>query len=68
MAQVVKVQMSASSLTGEAAPALFEAAYVVPATAVIANVSNYANSDHVYTELGKLWAQARRGLETLPPA
>ena len=60
--------MSAASLTGEAAPALFEAVYVVLATAAIANAQNYVSSDHLYNELGKLWAQARRGLETLPSA
>ena len=60
--------MSAANLSSEAAQALFEAAYVVPATDIIANVNSYANSDQVYNELWKLWAQTKRGLETLPPA
>ena len=60
--------MSAANLSSEVAQALFEAAYVVPATDIIANVNSYANSDQVYNELGKLWAQTKRGLETLPPA
>ena len=58
----------ASGLTGEAAKALFDASYAVPASAVLANPSKYTSSDHIYTELGKLWAQTRRGLDSLPPA
>ena len=57
-----------SGLTGEAAKALFDASYAVPASAVLANPSKYTSSDHIYTELGKLWAQTRRGLDSLPPA
>ena len=60
--------MSAAAFSSEAANSLFEAAYVVPATAILGNASSYANSDQLYTELGKLWAQVKRGLETLPPA
>ena len=44
--------MSAANLSSEAAQALFEAAYVVPATDILANVNSYANSDQVYNELG----------------
>ena len=57
-----------SGLTSEAAKALFDASYAVPASAVLANPSKYTSSDHIYTELGKLWAQTLRGLESLPPA
>ena len=57
-----------SGLTGEAAKALFDASYAVPASAVLANPSKYTSSDHIYTELGKLWAQTRRGRDSLPPA
>ena len=60
--------MSASSLTGKAARALFDAAYVVPATAAVANPDTYASSDNRDNELGKVLAQVRRGLESLPPA
>ena len=61
-------KMGTSGLTGEAAKALFDASYTVPATAAIANPSKYASSDHLYPELGKLWAQTLRVLENLPPA
>ena len=30
--------------------------------------SQQHRGDHIYAELGKLWAQTRRGLEALPPA
>ena len=63
--------MSAANLSSEAAQGLFEAAYVVAATAIIANVSSYSNSEHLYNKLGKLGklrAQAKRCLEMLPPA
>ena len=61
-------KMGTSGLTGEAAKALFNASYLVPATAAIANPTKYATSDHMYNELGKLWAQTRRSLESLPRA
>ena len=55
-------------LSTEAAQALFRAAYALPAAAAVGGAQKYANSDHLYAELGKLWAQCQRGLETLPPA
>ena len=60
--------MSAAALSSEAAQALFESGYATPASAVVAASSTAASSDHIYAELGKLWAQTRRGLEALPPA
>ena len=60
--------MSIAALSSEATQALFESGYVIPATAAVAASSNAANSDHIYAELGKLWAQTRRGLDALPPA
>ena len=60
--------MSISALSSEAAQGLFESGYVIPATATVAASSNAANSEHIYAELGKLWAQTRRGLDALPPA
>ena len=64
------VQMSAAEqfLSSEAAQALFKAAYALPAATAVGDAQKYANSDHLYAELGKLWAQCQRGLETLPPA
>ena len=55
-------------LSSEAAQALFRAAYALPAATAVGGAQKYANSDHLYAELGKLWAQCQRGLETLPPA
>ena len=60
--------MSMAALSSEAAQGLFESGYVIPATATVAASSNAANSEHIYAELGKLWAQTRRGLDALPPA
>ena len=60
--------MSAAALSSEAAQALFESGYAIPASTVVAASSTAASSDHIYAELEKLWAQTRRGLEALPPA
>ena len=53
-------------LSSEAAQALFRAAYALPAATAVGGAQKYANSDHLYAELGKLWAQCQRGLEALP--
>ena len=57
--------MNIAALSSEAAQALFESGYVIRATAAVAASSNAANSDHIYAEFGKLWAQTRRGLDAL---
>ena len=48
--------MSMAALSSEAAQGLFESGYVIPAIATVAASSNAANSEHIYAELGKLWA------------
>ena len=60
--------MSMAALSSEAAQGLFESGYVIPATATVAASSGAANSDQIYADLGKLWAQTRRGLDALLPA
>ena len=49
------VQMSAVEqfLSTEAAQAFFKAAYALPAAAAVGGAQKYANSDHLYAELGK---------------
>ena len=60
--------MSIAAFSSEASQALFESEYVIPATTAVAASNNAAKSDHIYAELGKPWAQTRRGLDALPPA
>ena len=60
--------MSAAAFSSEAAPSLFEAAYATPAPSLIRDCDKAGSSERIHSELGKLWAQTRKGLETLPPA
>ena len=60
--------MSAASFSSDAAQSLFEAAYATPALSLIKDCGKAGSSERIYSELGKMWAQTRKGLELLPPA
>ena len=60
--------MSAASFSSDAAQSLFEAAYATPALSLVKDCGKAGSSERIYSELGKMWAQTRKGLELLPPA
>ena len=45
-----------------------QAAYATPALSLVKDCGKAGSSERIYSELGKMWAQTRKGLELLPPA